>query len=141
MLYLINFKTYEEGLGDKGIKLANYIADVREKLSADIWAAPQFTDLKEISKIVKHLSSMSQPNYIDIEINLQEETEKELTNQEDILFVDAYKIVEETRKASASYLQRRLSIGYNRAAKIIEYMEDMGYIGPQQGNKPREVFI
>ena len=49
--------------------------------------------------------------------------------------------MEETRKASASYLQRRLSIGYNRAARIIEMMEDRGYIGPQQGSKPREILI
>lgn len=61
MLYLINFKTYEEGLGDKGIKLANYIAEVREKLNADIWAAPQFTDLKEISKIAPTLSQHIDP--------------------------------------------------------------------------------
>ncbi|MCK4730605.1 MAG: triose-phosphate isomerase [Candidatus Aenigmarchaeota archaeon] len=56
MLYLINFKTYEESLGIKGIKLANLIAEIREKLNADIWAVPQFTDLKEISKIVPTLS-------------------------------------------------------------------------------------
>ena len=53
----------------------------------------------------------------------------------------AVKIIEETKKASASYLQRRLSIGYNRAARIIELMEDRGYVGPQQGSKPREVYI
>ncbi|RLJ00798.1 MAG: triose-phosphate isomerase [Candidatus Aenigmatarchaeota archaeon] len=61
MLYLINFKTYEEGLGDKGIKLANSIADVRKKLNADIWAAPQFTDLKEISKITPIVSQHIDP--------------------------------------------------------------------------------
>ncbi len=61
MLYLINFKTYEEGLGVRGIKLANFIAEVREKLNADIWAAPQFTDLKEISKIVPTLSQHIDP--------------------------------------------------------------------------------
>jgi len=56
-------------------------------------------------------------------------------------FVEALKIIEETRKASASYLQRRLSIGYNRAARMIEKMEELGYIGPQQGSKPRDIFI
>ena len=54
---------------------------------------------------------------------------------------EALKIIEETKKASASYLQRRLSIGYNRAARIIERMEELGYVGPQQGSKPREVYV
>ena len=42
-------------------------------------------------------------------------------------------------KASASYLQRRLSIGYNRAARLIEDMEARGIIGPANGSKPREI--
>lgn len=57
------------------------------------------------------------------------------------MFDEALEIVKTTRKASASYLQRRLKIGYNRAARIIEIMEDMGYVGPVNGSKPREVLI
>jgi len=85
---------------------------------------------------------MGRPSYIDIEETLLDEEEsRELDDASDELFQEALKIVEETKKASASYLQRRLSIGYNRAARIIEQMEDMGYIGPQIGSKPREVFV
>lgn len=96
----------------------------------------------EIEKIATHLCKLGKPSYIDIEESLLEEEEsKEMDEASDELFREALKIIEETKKASASYLQRRLSIGYNRAARIIEQMEDMGYIGPQIGSKPREVFI
>ncbi|HMB19731.1 MAG TPA: FtsK/SpoIIIE domain-containing protein, partial [Spirochaetota bacterium] len=95
----------------------------------------------EIMSVVEHLQSMGTPNYIDIEGFLFEAAREEDSQEEDELFLEALKIIEETRKASASYLQRRLSIGYNRAARIIERMEDLDYIGPQQGSKPREVLI
>lgn len=95
----------------------------------------------EIEEIVKHLRTLGEPQYIDIEASLFADEDGEFSEEEDELFVDALKIIEETRKASASYLQRRLSIGYNRAARLIEKMEELGYIGPQQGSKPRDVFI
>ena len=101
-----------------------------------------FISEDEIERIVNHLCRMGKPSYIDIEESLMDEEEsRELEEAGDELFQEALKIVEETKKASASYLQRRLSIGYNRAARIIEQMEDKGYIGPQIGSKPREVFI
>ena len=97
---------------------------------------------EETLKIVEHCKTMGKPQYINIEESLfEEDSAKEIDNNGDELFVEALKIIEETKKASASYLQRRLSIGYNRAARIIEQMEDLGYVGPQQGSKPREVFI
>ena len=97
---------------------------------------------EETEKIATHLCRLGRPSYIDIEESLlEDEDSKEFDEASDELFQEALKIIEETKKASASYLQRRLSIGYNRAARIIEQMEDMGYIGPQIGSKPREVFI
>jgi S-DNA-T family DNA segregation ATPase FtsK/SpoIIIE len=53
----------------------------------------------------------------------------------------AVAIVAETRNASISYIQRRLKVGYNRAARMIEQMENEGVVGPQEGTKPREVFV
>ncbi|MCU0821556.1 MAG: DNA translocase FtsK [Spirochaetes bacterium] len=103
-----------------------------------------FISEEEISRVVNYLKGVGTPSYIEFEDSIFEEDEEDDgidAEEEDRLFAEALKIVEETKKASASYLQRRLSIGYNRAARIIEMMEDRGYIGPQQGSKPREVFI
>ncbi|MFW5887555.1 MAG: DNA translocase FtsK [Bacteriovoracia bacterium] len=61
------------------------------------------------------------------------------SDTKDELFDDAVRIVYEYKQASASMLQRRLKIGYNRAANLIEVMEAKGIVGPQQGSKPREV--
>ena len=58
---------------------------------------------------------------------------------DDPLYDKALEIVVQSGKASASYLQRRLKIGYNRAARLVEEMEERGIVGPQNGSKPREV--
>lgn len=58
---------------------------------------------------------------------------------DDPLYDQALEIVVQSGKASASYLQRRLKIGYNRAARLVEEMEERGIVGPQNGSKPREV--
>ena len=60
-------------------------------------------------------------------------------NDEEALLEEALAIVVERKSASASYLQRRLKIGYNRAARLIELMEELGYVGPPNGSKPREL--
>jgi len=59
----------------------------------------------------------------------------------DEMFDRAVAIVADSRNASISYLQRRLKVGYNRAARMIEHMENEGIVGPQVGTKPREVFV
>lgn len=59
---------------------------------------------------------------------------------DDPLFSEVKKIVLETKKASASFLQRRLRIGYSRAARLIDMLEEKGIVGPADGAKPREVY-
>ena len=59
----------------------------------------------------------------------------------DNLFQEAVKIVCQYERASASLLQRRLSIGYARAARIIDQLEGAGVVGPAEGSKPREVLM
>lgn len=101
-----------------------------------------FISEDEVISIVQHLRRLARPHYIDIEEELFEaEDEEDFSGEEDELFQEALRIVAETKKASASYLQRRLSIGYNRAARMIELMEEKGLVGPQQGSKPREVYL
>ncbi|MFO0704768.1 MAG: DNA translocase FtsK 4TM domain-containing protein [Candidatus Andersenbacteria bacterium] len=61
--------------------------------------------------------------------------------ESDPMLEDAKKVIIENQKASASLLQRRLSVGYARAARLLDLMEEKGWIGPGQGAKPREIFI
>jgi len=62
-------------------------------------------------------------------------------NQDDDMWRDAVHVVLENRKASTSLLQRRLRIGYGRAARLIETMEEQGIVGPADGSRPREVLV
>jgi S-DNA-T family DNA segregation ATPase FtsK/SpoIIIE len=59
----------------------------------------------------------------------------------DDLLVPALEFIRESQKASASLLQRRLSVGYARAARILDIMEAQGYIGPSKGAKPRDIYM
>ncbi|EED29631.1 DNA translocase FtsK [Borreliella garinii Far04] len=103
-----------------------------------------FLKEREVYRLVEEVKKFGSPNYIDDEIFIDSVKEQDLVARgpsDEPMFDEALEIVKTTRKASASYLQRRLKIGYNRAARIIEIMEDMGYVGPVNGSKPREVLI
>ena len=101
-----------------------------------------FIDDGELSKITDFLRAQGKPQYRD-EILIDPEEQLELTADEDQdpLFEEALFIVRSSRSASASFLQRRLQIGYNRAARIIETMESRGIIGPADGARPREILM
>ena len=60
---------------------------------------------------------------------------------EDSRYEEAVQLVRETRRCSTSWLQRKLTIGYNRAAKIVEMMEKRGLVGPANGAREREVLV
>ncbi|HEY7534497.1 MAG TPA: DNA translocase FtsK, partial [Thermodesulfobacteriota bacterium] len=97
----------------------------------------------EREKITEFLKSQGQPEY-NKEITKIEEIESslDLENEKDELYYEALRIIAETRQASISMLQRKLKIGYNRAARIVEIMEKEGVVGPQEiAGKPREVYI
>ncbi len=100
---------------------------------------------------VKSVVSFIQKNYkfeLTDEIDIPDENLNEgaggvsQSNKDDLdpLYEDAKQVVIAAKKASTSYLQRRLSIGYSRAARIIDDMENNGIIGPANGSKPREVY-
>nr|VFK63169.1 MAG: DNA translocase FtsK [Candidatus Kentron sp. TUN] len=99
----------------------------------------------EVHKVVDNLRQNSQPNYLE-EILSGEDLSDEggfMDNNEDAesdpLYDEAVRIVTETRRASISGVQRRLKIGYNRAARMVEKMEMAGVVGPQESNGNREV--
>lgn len=99
-----------------------------------------FISEEEVLNIVNELRKNSPPDYRE-DILSYEGSERLDMDDNDPIFDDAVEIVLRTKRASASFLQRRLKIGYNRAARIIELMEERGIIGPPRGSKPREIFI
>ena len=97
---------------------------------------------KELERIVSFIKTQRQPHY-DEEI-LQEQEKKSSSYHEfekDELFDDGVRMVLETGQASVSMLQRRLGLGYQRAARMIDKMEEEGIIGPFRGSRPREILI
>ena len=99
---------------------------------------------EEVERVVNDVKQYGEPDYIDDEIFVEEDEEESsgsglFSDGEDPLYDQALQIVVQAGKASASYIQRRLKIGYNRAARLVEEMEERGIVGPQNGSKPREV--
>lgn len=101
-----------------------------------------YVDDDEIHKITSFLKSQGAPSYREEILTDEDEDDvSESGENEDPLFQDGVALVRRAGHASASYLQRHLGIGYNRAAKMIEAMEARGIVGPSSGAKPRDVLI
>ncbi|MDY0027456.1 MAG: DNA translocase FtsK 4TM domain-containing protein [Candidatus Humimicrobiaceae bacterium] len=99
-----------------------------------------FVTSNEIEMITGYIRNMSIPDY-SIEISRRMSDDEVKTKDEDELFYEALRIVVDFGHASASLLQRRLRVGYSRAARIIDQMEDRGMVSGYDGSKPREVLI
>ncbi len=97
----------------------------------------------ERKKITDYLKSQGNPEYNEHITHIEDsEVAGEFDEDKDELYYTALRIIAETKHASISMLQRRLKIGYNRAANIVEIMEREGAIGPQESaGRPREVYI
>jgi DNA segregation ATPase FtsK/SpoIIIE, S-DNA-T family len=103
---------------------------------------------EEIERITNRVKLTVEPDY-DESITSTETAVKSLNgvpntsigNDEDSLYQTAFELVRETRKASASLLQRRLKVGYARAARLIDLLEENGVVGPADGAKPRKIIM
>ena len=97
----------------------------------------------EVEKVVDFVKSQSEaqydPNMTPSEVSSQSGSSS--ADEADPLYKEVLLFIAKTQKASASLLQRRFKIGYNRAARIIDMLEEDGYIGPVDGSKPRKVFL
>ncbi|MCC7442042.1 MAG: DNA translocase FtsK 4TM domain-containing protein [Bdellovibrionales bacterium] len=101
-----------------------------------------FVSDDEINKITGFLRSQGEPSYrTEILVDEDEEAELEDETAGDPLFDEAIELVKRSGHASASFLQRHLKVGYNRAARMIEDMETRGLVGPADGSRPREVLV
>jgi len=110
---------------------------------------------KEIRDVVKWIKSQHKNNEEEEKDELSENLEKNLErptsdgmidfslpeDEDDSLYEEAKRIIIENKKASASFLQRRLRIGYARAARLLDILEERGIVGPSDGAKPREIYF
>ena len=100
-----------------------------------------FVSEDEIYEIVQYIKSFGEPNYIEDIFEDENSEYQDGSLSDEPRWKEAVEIVISDRKASASYLQRKMKIGYNRAARIVELMENEGIVGPGQGSKPRDVLV
>jgi S-DNA-T family DNA segregation ATPase FtsK/SpoIIIE len=103
-----------------------------------------FISVPEITRLVKFVKEQGSPSYDEkIVRTLKSQTDQvwEDTGEKDELYDKALELVLLTGQASASYLQRKLKLGYARAARIIDQMEHEGIVGPSEGSKPREFLV
>ena len=112
--------------------------------------APFVSD-EEVEEVVNHLKSFGAPDYVSGVVEGPDgETESEIdqvlglggnTGAEDALYDQAVAIVLKDRKCSTSYIQRKLAIGYNKAARLVEQMEDSGLVSPANHVGKREILV
>jgi S-DNA-T family DNA segregation ATPase FtsK/SpoIIIE len=108
-----------------------------------------FVSDQEVHAVVRSLRESGTPTYIDEIVRGTDGSASvssgdgslQLDGEQDALYDQAVRIVTETRKASISGIQRRLKIGYNRAARMVETMEEVGIVGELQANGSREVLV
>ena len=104
-----------------------------------------FVDDAEVHRVVDWLRQSGEPAYLEEVLATGEESSVSqagafgASDEDDPLYDEAVRIVTETRRASISSVQRRLRIGYNRAARLVEQMERVGIVGPLQSNGSREI--
>lgn len=107
-----------------------------------------FISEKELNRVVEFLRSQKNPGYDESIANFEEDAETSFSDssfskkERDEKFEEALKVLREYQKCSTSFMQRQLSIGYNRAAKLVEQMEKEGIVGPALNAKgDREIFF
>ena len=101
---------------------------------------------EEVKRVVDFLKQKAQPQYVEAVVQKHGGTSASGMvgmgdDYDDVLYQEARHLVIETGKASASLLQRRLRVGYARAARLLDLLEEQGIVGPQEGARPREVFV
>ena len=99
---------------------------------------------EEVTRVTEFASKQGHPKFDDAFIRLQivENTVGAAGfENNDVLYEEAKQFVIQTQKASTSFIQRKFSIGYQRAARLIDMMEENGVVGPSRGSKPREVYM
>jgi DNA segregation ATPase FtsK/SpoIIIE-like protein len=102
-----------------------------------------FVSEEEVSALTDHLRTQGTPEYNEAILLCPDDEDADEESDEviDPRFDEAVRIVAETQRCSTSWLQRKMTVGYNRAAKIVEMMEKRGMVGPPNGAKDREILV
>jgi S-DNA-T family DNA segregation ATPase FtsK/SpoIIIE len=100
-----------------------------------------YVSLEDIERLTGFWKSQGAPDYAADLDELSQGDRRETEAYEDELFDEALEIVLQTQQASTSHLQRRLKVGYSRAARLLDEMERRGLVGPAVMNKPRDVMV
>lgn len=146
----IDSRTIIDGIGAEDLLGQGDMLYLASGMSKPVRVQGVFVSSKEIEKVTNQIKIMSPPNYIDDVISPRLAREKvqgipqsRLGEDEagDDMYQQALEVVFDSHKASASLLQRRLKVGYARAARLLDLMEENGVIGPVNGAKPREIYM
>jgi S-DNA-T family DNA segregation ATPase FtsK/SpoIIIE len=123
------------GMGDMLIKL-NGTGEVKRVQCP--WVSEE-----EVQRVTEFLRAQGEPVYDDAILRPRDDEEAAEADdaEQDSMYDDAVRLVADTHRCSTSWLQRKLGLGYNRAARIVEMMERRGLVGPANGAKDREVLI
>ncbi|MCZ8519993.1 MULTISPECIES: FtsK/SpoIIIE family DNA translocase [Paenibacillus] len=100
-----------------------------------------FLSDQEVEAVVNFVRTQGQAEYVEDMVPMVEEKQDDGDQYEDELYEQAVQIILEAKQASVSLLQRRMRVGYTRAARLIDTMEARGVVGPYEGSKPREVLM
>lgn len=96
---------------------------------------------QEISRVIEHIKKQATPDYNEAVLKPQAISAGGGDASQDEMYDEAVRVVVETNQASVSVLQRRLRLGYSRAARIIDMMEQNGIVGPYAGSKARDILV
>ena len=133
-------------LDEQGAELLLGRGDMLVKLngSTDTHRAQcPFVSEEEVTRLTDYLRTQGAPEYHEAILAASPEDDEDGNEEQelDARFDEAVRIVQETQRCSTSWLQRKMTIGYNRAAKIVETMERRGLVGPPNGARDREVLM
>jgi len=124
------------GMGDMLFIPPNYPRLIRLHCS--------YVAIPEVRRLVNFVKKQGVPEYDERIVDVLQRTGEQPwgdSDEKDEMFEEAVKLILHTGQASASYLQRRLKLGYARASRLIDQMEQEGILGPSEGSKPREILV
>jgi DNA segregation ATPase FtsK/SpoIIIE, S-DNA-T family len=148
----IDSRTILDGIGAEDLIGKGDMLYLSSNMTKPLRVQGVFIDTKEVTKIIHHIK-LNAPEGIQYDDSITDQDHKvsipglpagkgsSVTGDGDSDLERAIQAIKESKKASASYLQRRCSFGYAKAARILDELEEMGLVGPANGAKPRKIFI